>query len=105
MALPPPSTRPKPLDGDTKQVSLNRMTEVTSKLLHEKTGQLLDRVRRGERFIIVRDGVPDGYLVPAGDSIDPSWDEIMVDVRAARARGGSKRPNPVLAERKKRNYA
>lgn len=81
------------------------MTEVTSKLLHEKTGQLLDRVRRGERFIIVRDGVPDGYLVPASESIDPEWDEIMAEVRAIRDKGNPTRPNPVLAERKKRNYA
>jgi len=81
------------------------MTEVTSKLLHEKTGQLLDRVRRGERFKIVRDGVPDGYLVPASESVDPEWSEIMSEVWAIRAKGGTTRPNPILAERKKRNYA
>jgi antitoxin (DNA-binding transcriptional repressor) of toxin-antitoxin stability system len=82
------------------------MTEaITSKELHEQTGAVLDRVKQGQRFRILRGGEADALLVPANEQIDPSWDEIMVDVRKARARGGSTRPNPVLAERRKRNYA
>jgi prevent-host-death family protein len=72
-------------------------------VLHEKTGQLLDRVRRGERFIIVRDGVPDGYLVPASESVDPPWSEIMAEVWELQKKVKETRPNPVLAERKRRN--
>ena len=83
------------------------MIEVTSKFVKEETKQMLDRVRRGERFKIVRDGIVEGYLVPATESIDPSWDEIMAEVRSIRARGGETRPNPVLLERarRKKNYA
>ena len=56
------------------------MTDVTSKMLNEKTGQV-------------------------NKQADPSWDEILADVRAARAETGPTIPNPVLAERKARNYA
>ena len=50
--LVPMGMRP---DGDTWQVSiLGDMTDVTSKTLHEKTGQLLNRARQGERFRILR---------------------------------------------------
>jgi len=37
--------------------------------------------------------------------VDPSWDVIMAEVRAARAEPGQTRPNPILEERKRRNYA
>lgn len=33
-----------------------------------------------------------------------SWDEVMADVRKARAKGKPFRANPILAERKKRNF-
>lgn len=81
------------------------MTDVTSKVLHEKTGQLLDRTRRGERFRVLREGKPEAVLLPLADQVDPSWDEIMADVRAARAEAAERTPNPVLAERSRRNYA
>jgi prevent-host-death family protein len=81
------------------------MTDVTSKMLHEKTGQLLDRARQGERFRIMRDGRPDAFLIPVADTIDPEWPEIMAEVWAAQKRPGPKRPNPILKERKTRNYA
>jgi antitoxin (DNA-binding transcriptional repressor) of toxin-antitoxin stability system len=81
------------------------MTSITSKELHEKTGALLDRVKQGQRFRVMRGGEADALLVPANERIDPPWDEIMADVRKARARGKAPRPNPILAERKKRNYA
>lgn len=81
------------------------MTDITSKTLHEKTGQVLDRARQGERFRVMRDGRPEAYLVPAGESIDPEWAEIMAEVWQARANAKSKRPNPILKERKARRYA
>jgi len=93
------------LDGDTWQVSANDMTDITSKMLHEKTGQLLDRARQGERFRVIRDGQPDAFLVPATESVDPEWHEIMAKVWDAQKKNGPKRPNPILAQRKKRNYA
>lgn len=95
----------KVLDGDTWEVSIQCMTNVTSKMLHEKTGQLLDRARQGERFRILREGRADAFLIPAGEAIDPEWAEIMADVWKAQKARGPKRQNPILKERKARNYA
>ncbi len=81
------------------------MTDVTSKMLHEKTGQLLDRARQGERFRVLRNGRAEAILIPVSEAVDPEWKEIMADVWRAQKRAGSKRPNPVLNERKARNYA
>jgi antitoxin (DNA-binding transcriptional repressor) of toxin-antitoxin stability system len=81
------------------------MTDITSKLLHEQTGKLLDRARQGEKFRVLRDGRPDAFLIPVSEAIDPKWPEIMAEVWKARKRPGTKRPNPVLKERKARNYA
>ena len=81
------------------------MTSITSKQLHEQTAALLDRVKQGQRFRVIRGGETDALLVPAMDQIDPPWDEIMAEVRKARAQGKRPRPNPILAERKKRNHA
>jgi prevent-host-death family protein len=81
------------------------MTNVTSKTLHEKTGQILDRARQGERFRIIRDGRPDALLVPANENVDPEWREIMAEVWKAQKKSRGKRPNPVLKERQRRNYA
>ena len=81
------------------------MTDVTSKMLHEKTGQLLDRARQGERFRILREARPDAFLIPAAEAIDPEWTEIMAEVWTAQKAPGAKRRNPVLKERKTRNYA
>ncbi len=81
------------------------MKSITSKELHERTGALLDQVKQGQRFRVLRGGEPDALLVPATDQIDPPWDEIMAEVRKARAQGKPPRPNPILSERKKRNYA
>ena len=61
------------------------MTEITSKELHEQTGSVLDSVKRGQRFRVLRNGTADALLVPANEEIDPSWDEIMANVRKARA--------------------
>lgn len=93
------------VDDDTFLVSICHVTPITSKQLHEQTGALLDRVKQGQRFQILRGGQADALLLPTTDQIDPSWDEIMVEVRKARARGKPSRPNPILAERRKRHYA
>jgi antitoxin (DNA-binding transcriptional repressor) of toxin-antitoxin stability system len=86
-------------------VSIGFVTSITSKQLHEQTGAFLDRVKQGQRFRILRGGEADALLVPALQNIDPSWDQIMAEVRRARAQRKPVCPNPVLAERKKRNYA
>lgn len=85
------------------------MKEITSKELHEQTGGVLDQVKQGQRFRVLRNGEPDALLVPVTEQIDPSWDEIMGEVWATaeeiRKKGIPPRPNPVLAERKRRNFA
>jgi antitoxin (DNA-binding transcriptional repressor) of toxin-antitoxin stability system len=94
------------LGTDTLLVSLHNMiTDITSKTLHEKTGQVLDRLRRGERFRVIRDGEPEGFMVPVEEAVDPEWPEIMADVLAARKQAKPVRENPVLKERKARNCA
>jgi antitoxin (DNA-binding transcriptional repressor) of toxin-antitoxin stability system len=97
------------LDGDTVLVSIHSMTEITSKQLHEQTAAMLDRAKGGQRMKVLRNGKPDALLVPADEEIDPSWDEIMAEVRAAREaiqkKGISPRPNPVLEERRRRQAA
>jgi len=81
------------------------MNTVTAKLLHEKTGQCLDRVRRGERLVITREGQRDALLIPTSEAVDPDWSEIMAEVWNAQANTPATRPNPVLQERQKRNHA
>jgi prevent-host-death family protein len=81
------------------------MTDVTSKTLHEKTGQILDRARQGERFRVLRDGRPDAFLIPAEEKIDPEWSEIMAEVWEAQKKPGPTKANPILKERKARRYA
>lgn len=81
------------------------MADVTSKMLHEKTGRILDRVRRGERIRIIRDGKPEAHLIPAEESKDPEWSEIMAEIWALQKTCEPTRPNPVLEGRKKRDYA
>jgi antitoxin (DNA-binding transcriptional repressor) of toxin-antitoxin stability system len=86
-------------------VSFLTMQDITLKTLHENTSQCVDRVKRGERLRVLRNGKPGALLVPADEAVDPPWDVIMAEVRAARQAMGPTRPNPVLRERKKRNYA
>lgn len=94
------------IDSDTNLVSItDRMTDVTSKMLHENTGRLLDRARRGERFRILRDGQPDAYLLPPSEGLDPEWPEIMAEVWKAQKSPDKSQPNPILKERKSRRYA
>lgn len=81
------------------------MTHVTSKTLHEQTGSLLDRIQAGERFLVFRNGKPQAVLMAATDQVDPTWDELLLDVRKARASNKGRNPNLVLSERKARNHA
>jgi antitoxin (DNA-binding transcriptional repressor) of toxin-antitoxin stability system len=99
------STENIELDRDTDLVSISKMTSITSKELHEQTGALLDRVKQGQRFRVLRGGEAEALLVPVADQVDPPWDEIMAEVRKARAEDKPPCPNPVLAERRKRHYA
>jgi len=80
------------------------MTDVTSKVLHEQTADCLERVRRGERLRVIRHGEPAALLVPAQEAPDPAWAEIMVEVWAQPAAPAT-RTSPVIAARKRRNYA
>jgi antitoxin (DNA-binding transcriptional repressor) of toxin-antitoxin stability system len=91
-------------DKDTFLVSFMAMQDITLKTLHENTSQCVDRVKRGERLRVLRNGKAGALLVPADEAVDPTWDVIMAEVRAARGNLRQTRPNPVLAERKKRNY-
>ena len=93
------------ISSDTNLVSIGAMTSITSKELPEQTGALLDRVKRGQRFRVLRGGEADALLVPVSEQIDPSWEEIMTEVRRARAQARPPRPNPILAERGKRHHA
>jgi len=54
---------------------------------------------------VIRNGRTAAWLIPANEEMDPAWDEIMAEVRKIRAKGGPTRPNPILAERRKRHYA
>ncbi len=73
------------IDGEPVLVFIVDVTSITSKELHEQTGALLDRVKQGQRFRVLLGGKTDALLVPATDQIDPPWDDIMADVRKARA--------------------
>ena len=73
-----------------------KMMSITSKELHEQTGAVLDRVKQGQRFRVLRGGEPDAFSVPTNDQVDPSWDEIMANARKARAQVKLLRPNPIL---------
>ena len=80
-------------------------TDISLKALHQRTGKLLGRVRRGERFRVLRHGETEGFLVPPSEALDPCWAEIMEDVWAAQKHHKPLRANPVLRERKKRKHA
>jgi antitoxin (DNA-binding transcriptional repressor) of toxin-antitoxin stability system len=84
---------------------IGSMTDVTSKMLHEKTGQLLDRAGQGGRFRVLRQGRAEAFLIPAAETIHPEWPEIMAAVWNAQKKPGAKRSNPVVKERKARKYA
>lgn len=95
--------RMRAVDGNTVLMSILDMTSITSKEL--QTGALLDRVKQGQRFRVLRGGVVDALLIPANEQVDPTWDEIMAEVRKARGQGNQCQQNPILEERRKRHYA
>ena len=78
--------------------------EITTKTLHDTTGKIIRAVKRGQTFAVSLDGETSALIVPPHQNNDPSWAEIMADVWAAQKRPGPRRPNPILAERKKRLY-
>src|SRR3989442_16020188 len=88
------SDSPGRLTATPPRCLIGGMTDVTSKVLHEKTGQVLDRARQGERFRILREGRPEAFLIPASQEIDPEWGEIMAGAWEAQKEGGAKRPKP-----------
>jgi len=53
----------------------------------------------------LRNGKVEALVVPALENSDPSWDEILVDVKRLSKKPGPKKPNPVLEERRRRDYA
>jgi antitoxin (DNA-binding transcriptional repressor) of toxin-antitoxin stability system len=61
-------------------------------MLHEKTGQLLDRARQGERFRLLRQGRAEAFLIPAAQAVDPEWPEIMAAVWKAQQKPGPRPP-------------
>src|SRR5687768_17280122 len=93
------------LDRDIKYSASRCMTHLTSMMLHEKTDQILDRVRQGECFRIMREGKAAVFLVPASKLREPEWSEIMAEIWKTQKKTGRKRPNPVLNERKRRAYS
>src|SRR3989442_6400826 len=92
------SDSPGRLTATPPRCLLEGMTDVTSKVLHEKTGQVLDRARQGERFRILREGRAEAFLVPASEGIDPEWGEIMAGGWETPKEEGAKRPQTVLKE-------
>ena len=76
------------LTGIPWRCLIETMTDVTSKVLHEKTGQLLDRARKGERFRVLRAGRTEAFLIPAQDAADPEWKELLADVWKAQKEPG-----------------
>ena len=85
------------------------LQDITCKNLHDETGKIVRAVKRGQKFRVSIDGKPSCLIVPATEDIDPSWGEIMAEVNKARAeiraQGLPLRHNPILEERKRRNYA
>jgi antitoxin (DNA-binding transcriptional repressor) of toxin-antitoxin stability system len=85
------------------------LQDITCKKLHDETGKIVRAVKRGQKFRVSLDGKHSALIVPANENVDPSWEEIMAEVNQARevirAQGISLKPNPILEERKRRNYA
>ena len=84
---------------------MKTIQDLNAKTLHDITGQCLEEVQGGQPFRVYWKGELAGLLVPPDTQIDPAWDEIMAEVWAAQNEPVPTRPNPILVERKKRNYA
>jgi antitoxin (DNA-binding transcriptional repressor) of toxin-antitoxin stability system len=79
--------------------------DITCKHLHDETGKIVRAVQRGQKFRVSVNGKHSALIVPTDDAVDPSWPEIMAKAWAAQDEPGKTRPNPILEERKRRNYA
>ena len=84
---------------------MQALNEITTKNLHDKTGAIVRAVRAGQKYRVSIDGGRAAVLIPDESTEDATWDEIMAEVRAQRSKTKECTPNPVLAERNKRNYA
>jgi antitoxin (DNA-binding transcriptional repressor) of toxin-antitoxin stability system len=47
--------------------SILKMRRITAKQLHEQTETVLNQVKRGERFIVTREGTAAALIVAASD--------------------------------------
>jgi hypothetical protein len=83
--------------------------EITTKQLRQYAGHYIAAASDGQKIRVSLRGNARAMLTPDEPVADASWDEIMAEVRAARARARKeKKPliePPVLAERKRRAYA
>ena len=84
---------------------MQTMQEITTKHLHDATGKVVRAALGGKSFRVTLEGGRGVLIVPDNSEADASWAEIMKPVYAARTNRKEVRPNPILAERKKRNYA
>ena len=84
---------------------MTKIQDINTKELHDATGKIVRAAQRGQRFRVFLDGEHSCLLLPPGEKVDPPWEEIMAVVWAAQNKPEPARPNPILAERKKRNHA
>ena len=76
---------------------------ITAKQLHLETKSVLDKLERGDRVLITRNGRTIARLEPVSTN-EPKWDDIMQEVWKAQTEVQPRDvvENPVLAERKRR---
>jgi|GEM_PF-1270107 len=84
---------------------MQALQDITTKNLHDETGKFVRAAQAGQKFRVSIDGAPGAIIIPDESTQDASWDEIMATVRARRAQAKQPKSNPIIAERKKRNYA
>jgi len=88
---------------------MQTVRDITCKHLHDETGKIVRAVQRGQKFRVSLDGKHSALIIPHAEDTDAPWSQIMAEVDKAREeirkRGLPLRPNPILEERKRRNYA
>lgn len=90
--------------------------ETTIVTVDGKSRATLRGARQGRRYLLTRDG-EEYWLRPAPAAMRPApqaeeqdagstWDEVLKEVRARSRKiaAADRRPNPVIAERKKRKF-
>ena len=72
-----------------------------------RLSELTERASGGEEFILTVHGKPKARLVPLVATDGPSWEEIMKPINDLRAKIKPEdlKPNRIIEERKRRNYA